>query len=60
MDTDAYEGREQSFAKHEILKRYLEALAFKIGQADRSRPELTFNYVDGFSGPWESKTIEAS
>ncbi len=60
MDTDAYEGREQSLAKHEILKRYLETLAFKIGQANQFRPELTFNYVDGFSGPWESKTDDLS
>jgi three-Cys-motif partner protein len=48
--TDPYAGREQTEAKHFILKRYLEELAFKI---------LTFNdiaYVDGFSGPWEAKT----
>src|SRR3984893_1733298 len=45
--TDAYSGREQTKAKHFILKRYLQALAFKV---------LTFSditYVDGFSGPWE-------
>jgi three-Cys-motif partner protein len=48
--TDAYSGREQTKAKHFILKRYLQALAFKV---------LTFSditYVDGFSGPWETKT----
>lgn len=48
--TDPYLGREQTQAKHFILRRYLQALAFKI---------LTFQditYVDGFSGPWESKT----
>jgi three-Cys-motif partner protein len=48
--TDAYSGREQTKAKHCILKRYLQALAFKV---------LTFSditYVDGFSGPWETKT----
>jgi three-Cys-motif partner protein len=48
--TDPYFGREQTKAKHFILKRYLQALAFKI---------LRFNditYVDGFSGPWETKT----
>src|SRR5260370_16300660 len=47
--TDAYSGREQTQAKHFILKRYLQALAFKV---------LTFSditYVDGFSGPWETK-----
>ncbi len=48
--TDTYSGREQTQAKHFILKRYLQALAFKV---------LTFSditYVDGFSGPWETKT----
>lgn len=47
---DPYAGREQTKTKHFILKRYLEALAFKV---------LTFSditYVDGFSGPWEAKT----
>ena len=45
-----YVGREQTEAKHFILKSYLQALAFKV---------LTFSdiaYVDGFSGPWETKT----
>lgn len=48
--TDPYSGREQTKAKHFILKSYLQALAFKV---------LTFSdiaYVDGFSGPWETKT----
>jgi three-Cys-motif partner protein len=48
--TDPYAGREQTEAKHFILRRYLQALAFKV---------LTFQditYVDGFSGPWETKT----
>jgi three-Cys-motif partner protein len=47
--TDPYSGREQTKAKHFILRRYLQALAFKV---------LTFQditYVDGFSGPWETK-----
>ena len=52
--TDPYSGREQTKAKHFILKRYLQALAFKV---------LTFQditYVDGFSGPWETKTDDFS
>jgi three-Cys-motif partner protein len=51
-DSDAhpYSGREQTEAKHFILRRYLERLAFKILTVS----ELT--YVDGFSGPWETKT----
>jgi three-Cys-motif partner protein len=49
-----YDGREQTAAKHFILKRYLQALAFKV---------LTFadiTYVDGFSGPWETRTEDFS
>lgn len=48
--SDPYLDREQSKAKHFILRRYLQALAFKV---------LTFRditYVDGFSGPWKSRT----
>jgi three-Cys-motif partner protein len=47
---DPYSGREQTKAKHFILKRYLQALAFKV---------LTFadiTFIDGFSGPWETQT----
>jgi three-Cys-motif partner protein len=47
---DPYSGREQTKAKHFILKHYLQALAFKV---------LTFSditFVDGFSGPWETQT----
>lgn len=51
---DPYSGREQTKAKHFILRRYLQALAFKI---------LNFSditYVDGFSGPWKSQTEDFS
>ena len=51
---DPYSGREQTKAKHFILKRYLQALAFKV---------LYFSditYVDGFSGPWETQTEDFS
>ena len=54
QSSNLYSGREQTKAKHFILKRYLEALAFKV---------LTFSnitYVDGFSGPWETKTEDFS
>lgn len=51
---DPYSGREQTKAKHFILKNYLQALAFKVlGFSDVA-------YVDGFSGPWETKTDDFS
>lgn len=52
--TDPYSGREQTQAKHFILKRYLQALAFKV----LSFQDIT--YVDGFSGPWETTTEDFS
>jgi three-Cys-motif partner protein len=48
--TDPYLDREQTKAKHFILKRYLQALAFKVLRFK----DIT--YIDGFSGPWRSKT----
>jgi three-Cys-motif partner protein len=50
----AYAGREQTEAKHFILRRYLQALAFKVLHG------WDLTYVDGFSGPWETKTDDFS
>lgn len=52
--TDPYAGREQTKAKHFILKRYLQALAFKV----LTISDIT--YVDGFSGPWNSNMEDFS
>lgn len=49
-DETPYTGREQTKAKHFILRTYLQALAFKV---------LTVSdiaYVDAFSGPWQTRT----
>lgn len=48
-----YEGREQAFVKHEVLRLYLQRLAFKVGSF---QPGTTLNYIDGFSGPWDAVT----
>lgn len=50
----AYIDREQTQAKHFILRRYLQALAFKVLHG------WDITYVDGFSGPWESRTDDFS
>jgi three-Cys-motif partner protein len=50
----AYEDREQTKAKHFILRGYLQELAFKVLHG------WDIAYVDGFSGPWESKTDDLS
>jgi len=49
-----YRGREQSQIKHFILKRYLTDMAFKVAQS-RAGGLTAINYVDGFSGPWETQ-----
>jgi three-Cys-motif partner protein len=51
---NTYVGREQTQAKHFILRRYLQALAFKVLHG------WDITYVDGFSGPWESRTSDFS
>lgn len=48
---DSYRGREQTFIKHLILKRYLERVAWNILWSYQE-----FVFVDGFSGPWASKS----
>ena len=48
-DIGAYAGREQTQAKHFILRKYLQALAFKVLR------HWDVTYVDGFSGPWKAE-----
>lgn len=45
-----YYGREATQIKHLILRRYLTKLALKVGTFCN-----TFNYVEGFAGPWRSE-----
>jgi three-Cys-motif partner protein len=49
---NAYRGRAQTEAKHFILKRYLQTLIYKLFASGYKHVA----YVDGFSGPWGSKT----
>lgn len=46
---DLYIGREQSRAKHDILRRYLEPFSNKILSTWKS-----IDFIDGFSGPWRN------
>jgi three-Cys-motif partner protein len=50
----AYVGREQTQAKHFILRHYLQELAFKV----LNHWDIT--YIDGFSGPWQSQAEDFS
>lgn len=51
-----YLDREQTAAKHHILRAYLQRLAFKVLLG--GRPSLA--YIDGFSGPWNSRAPDKS
>ena len=50
----AYLDREQTQAKHFILRLYLQELAYKVLRG------WDIAYIDGFSGPWKSKTDDFS
>lgn len=52
-EKELYVGREQSFVKHLILRKYLQRFAFIIG----SRYDV-ITYVDCFSGPWNVQSQE--
>ncbi len=53
---ETYFLREQTAAKHFILRHYLQELALITLQSSFR----TLTYVDGFSGPWESRTDDFS
>lgn len=53
LDPSLYVGRGQTFAKHVLLRQYLQELAFKVLQSPN--PPQEFLYIDGFSGPWQSR-----
>lgn len=48
VDFENYEGREQSYIKHQFLTQYLKQAAFKTFQ----KRSPIFNFVDAFAGPW--------
>jgi three-Cys-motif partner protein len=59
MEIDsAYEGREHSLIKHELLKGYLEVLLSIVGVSGVKE----FAYVDCFAGPWgdESESLSGT
>jgi three-Cys-motif partner protein len=46
---ELYQGREQTFVKHFMLREYLEKFAYKVGSTFKS-----ITYIDCFSGPWNA------
>lgn len=54
-ELDTYANREQTEAKHYILRSYLQELAFKVMHGWDC-----LAYIDGFSGPWEARNEDYS
>ncbi|MDC3960735.1 three-Cys-motif partner protein TcmP [Polyangium jinanense] len=50
-----YQGREQSYLKHRVLKEYLLEWGIKLGSVARRGLPVRLCYVDCFAGPWEAK-----
>jgi three-Cys-motif partner protein len=59
---EAYDGREQAYIKHELLKGYMEKLFFIVGGAARKGGRIELQYVDCFAGPWgdDSNDLEST
>lgn len=50
-----YQGREQSWLKHRVLREYLLGWGLKLGSVARRR-RVRLCYVDGFAGPWNARS----
>ena len=59
---ETYDGREQAFVKHELLKSYFEKLLLIIGMSARREGSVEICYVDCFAGPWgdDSEAMEGT
>ena len=57
MIPSEYEGREQTWLKHRVLKEYLLAWAHKLGSGGR-KLAVKLWYVDCFAGPWKARTTD--
>lgn len=54
-ELEYYRGREQSLIKHEILRKYLQRLTYKVVLGFK-KSIFNLTYIDGFSGPWQSQS----
>jgi len=52
---EEYEGREQAYIKHELLKAYLEKLFLIIGMSSGKLGISEICYVDCCAGPWSAE-----
>lgn len=57
MIPEEYYGREHTYLKHLILKKYLESWGYKISSISKYE-NISLFYVDCFSGPWKSANVQ--
>jgi three-Cys-motif partner protein len=56
-----YDGREQAYVKHSLLKAYLQALLMIMGLSGGAKGrEVELCFVDCFAGPWQSPDDDLS
>lgn len=55
---DAYQGREQAYIKHELLRGYLKKLFLIVGMSAERLGITELCYVDCFAGPWGDESEE--
>jgi len=58
----AYDGKEQAYIKHKLLKAYLQKLFLIVGMGGRGKKPIELCYVDCFAGPWadDSDTLSST
>lgn len=52
---EEYRGREQTYLKHQVLRKYLSRWGYKLASAGRHQHHRLW-YVDCFAGPWKSRS----
>ena len=59
---EGYDGREQSYIKHELLKSYLQKLFLIVGMSTKRGGSIELCYIDCFAGPWgdDSESMETT
>ncbi|MCR4345970.1 MAG: three-Cys-motif partner protein TcmP [Sulfuricaulis sp.] len=57
---ETYQGREQAYIKHELLKGYLEKLFLIVGMSSKRLGIKEICYVDCFAGPWADESEDLS
>lgn len=50
-----YQGREQTWLKHQVLEEYFQSWAYKMASMSRFGSPIKLWFVDTFAGPWNAR-----